>query len=404
MLRPVVWLALFACLACSNRSSAQSCPPVTASEALRLGSPANLGVFRVGQTWGPVLGRTWDPFLDPSALLPTATVVVAAITPAPANIPAPFGTILCDFTLPAMFELTTPGMPFGIVIPNDCNLAGVPLTVQGAVLDTSTVRLANAFDIVIGTRDTLYREFVHEIQERIQAAGAPAMSKPIYTTQDFLNRVFVRNPNCWAADIDLTGLSPWNQGDANRRAGTLISPRHIAFAAHYPLSTTPGNNEIVFVTQQNVTVTRQVVASVVAAADIQIGLLDADVPSTIAYYKVLPRDWRTHLPASNRLPMLHLDQEEKALVRDMNGLGATSNYSFHSTPLDPVRLSFSETLIGGDSGNPAFLVLDDEAILILTHHYANGGPFYTYYWNEVNAAMAQLGGGYQLTEFDLASR
>jgi hypothetical protein len=72
-------------------------------------------------------------------------------------------------------------------------------------------------------------------------------------------------------------------------------------------------------------------------------------------------------------------------------------------PGNPPRSLFGENLIGGDSGNPAFLLVDGEAVLILTHHFSTGGPFYTAHFDAVNAAMAQLGGGYQLTEFDLCS-
>ena len=99
--------------------------------------------------------------------------------------------------------------------------------------------------------------------------------------------------------------------------------------------------------------------------------------------------------------MLHLDQEEKALVRDMQTLGGASTYVAHKSPVSPLRFQFTETLIGGDSGNPAFIVIGGEAVLMLTHHFATSGPFYTAWLDEVNTAMTTLGGGYQLTGFDL---
>ena len=79
----------------------------------------------------------------------------------------------------------------------------------------------------------------------------------------------------------------------------------------------------------------------------------------------------------------------------------TSNYVTHAKPIDPVRVLFWEGIDSSDSGNPAFLLVDGEAVLTLTHHFSNSGPFYTFWFDVVNAAMDSLGGGYQLTEFDL---
>lgn len=249
-----------------------------------------------------------------------------------------------------------------------------------------------------GTTQLLYDVFSAEVDDRLEAAKRPAVSMPIYDVQDFSNQIYVRNADCWATSIDLTGLSPWNQYDGPRRAGTLISPRHVAFAKHYPLSTDPASNKLVFVTQNDVVVTRSVTAVAFPVGDIGIGVLDADVPPEIGFFKVLPRNWATHLPQVANLPMLHLDQEEKGLVRDLSSLSNTCN---HHTPTDPLRLDFSEDLISGDSGNPGFLILGSEALFILTHYSSVHGPFYTAWFDEVNNAMIALGGGYTLTEFDL---
>jgi len=252
------------------------------------------------------------------------------------------------------------------------------------------------------TLESLFGEMSDSFDARIQTAGPPATALPIYSTQDFVNQIFVRNTNCWAAGLDLTGISPWNQAYAQFRAGTLVSPRHVIFARHYPLSTTPGNNEIVFVTEQGVTVTRHVVAVAYPAGDSGVGVLDADVPVGISFYKILPGNWRDYLTQTANLPMLHLDQQEKALVRDMRNVPVGNLKVSHKTPTDPVRLQYSEELIGGDSGNPAFVLVGAELVVVLTHYTAINGPFYTEIRAQVNQAMTQLGGGYQLTEIDLS--
>jgi hypothetical protein len=140
-----------------------------------------------------------------------------------------------------------------------------------------------------------------------------------------------------------------------------------------------------------------------AGGDIRVGVLDSDVPPEIGFVKVLPRDWPDYLWKAQRLPMLHLDQEEKALVRDMINLQSTFTSVSHANAISPLRAPFTEAVISGDSGNPAFLLIDGEAVLILTHFTSVSGPFYTAWFDEVNEDMDTLGGGFQLTEFDLGA-
>lgn len=281
--------------------------------------------------------------------------------------------------------------------------AGTDLAMQMWIADVAGPQGYSASNAIAGTTlDTLFNEMSASFDARLVGAGPASTALPIYSTQDFANKTFVRNPSCWARDLDLTGISPWNQAYVNLRAGTLVSPRHIVFAEHFRLSTTPGNNDIVFVTDNNVTITRQIISAAYPVSDIGVALLDSDVPPEITHYRVLPQDWRDYLKQTEDLPMLHLDQQEKAIVRDMRNLFPGVANMRHKTPTDATRLMYSEAIIGGDSGNPAFVVIGDEPVLVLTHFGSTLGPFYTHYRDLVNAAMTQLGGGYQLSEVDLS--
>ena len=310
-------------------------------------------------------------------LVPAPTLVFATPTGGTAGVPS---TVVLNSILPV-------GTP-----------VGTQFYLQFWIPDPAGPEGLAASNAIQGTTQTFFDVISAELDCLLEAAGPVGGKKFIYKTQDFVNQVYERKPRCWAASIDLTGLSPWNQTGGRTRAGTLISPRHIAFAKHFPLSTTPGNNQLVFVTADDVTVTRSVIAVAYPGGDIGIGLLDQDVPSTISFHKVLPLDWRTYIQQWTGLPMLHLDQEEKAVVRDLASL---NNNCQHRDPTDPLRIPFSEEIIGGDSGNPAFLLIGGEAILILTHWTALIGPSYSYWTDEINAVMTALGGGYQLTSYDL---
>jgi hypothetical protein len=321
-----------------------------------------------------------DAPLFGGTLVPTPDLLIALPTGGTTGIPA---TLALSDTFPK-------GVPHGTEFFFQCWVQDAGGPFGFAASNGLQATASQAYDLIADPFDEL-----------LAVAQPPAVSRAIYSSKDAATQTFVRNPDCWAASVNLTGISPWNQAFGFLRAGTLVSPRHIVFAQHYPLSATPGNNEIAFVGNDNVTVKRNIVSVTYPAVDIGVALLDQDVPSGIEFHKVLPQDWHDHMWFTFRLPMLHLDQQEKALVRDMLTITETSNYVTHAKPIDPVRVLFWEGLVSGDSGNPAFLLVDGEAVLTLTHHFSNSGPFYTFWFDEVNAAMTSLGGGYQLTEFDL---
>jgi hypothetical protein len=249
------------------------------------------------------------------------------------------------------------------------------------------------------------------VDSRIAVAGKV---KPIFTVQDHVAASYTRNTNCWAADLDLTCVSPWNSTGANTRAGTLISPRHVLFAAHYQIS--PGAT-IRFVQSDNTVVTRTVTAvrqhpEYIGATDgykrdIAVGVLDSDVPAGISFARILPDDWASKLPSISpaaRIPALCLDQEENALVSELGNIG-TDLTSFYTPNSGSQRAAFFENIIVGDSGNPAFLILSGQLVLlsVWTFGGAGSGASITLQKTAINDMMTQLGGGYQLTQISLSS-
>ena len=203
--------------------------------------------------------------------------------------------------------------------------------------------------------------------------------------------VYVRNTDCWAADLDLSGISPWNSQGGSNAAGTLISPRHIIFAQHFPVPAGPvGTGTVMrFVKSDNSVVERTLLARMNAASDIGIGVLSADIDDC-TFAKVLPADYVTYLPNDGiRIPILGLDREEKALVRDVRRL--YSILACH-VPTDELRLSFYEDIIINDSGNPAFMIINDELVILCCWWYGGtgSGPAVHFHRAAINAAMATL--------------
>lgn len=255
--------------------------------------------------------------------------------------------------------------------------------------------------------DSLAKEVTDAVDSRIAGLNAET-SKPIFSTQNHTTPSYIRNSGCWVNDLDLTSISPWNSTEGPNRAGVLISPRHIIFAAHYQIN---NGSTVRFVDNNNNIVTRTMVTKLTHPEyipyypDLTVGLLDSDVPNSIGFVKILPQDWNKYLPSLSvlyRLPCLVLDQEEKALISELAGLNTFAG--FRLPELNSARYVFSEPIILGDSGNPAFLIIDDQLVIITVWTYGGAGlgTSILYHRDAINTMMATLGGGYSLTEIDLS--
>lgn len=138
--------------------------------------------------------------------------------------------------------------------------------------------------------------------------------------------------------------------------------------------------------------------------DVVVGELDSDVPSaTISFAKVLPRNLTTIRPHTiPRVPVFDTDFEEKALVADLSGESGTMVRL--TTPLtSSPRHELYETKISGDSGNPVFMVVENELVLLfaMTYGGAGSGTSINYHFDDINTILKNWGTDYRLTEVDL---
>lgn len=218
---------------------------------------------------------------------------------------------------------------------------------------------------------------------------------------------YVANASFWANSLNFSCCSVWNSTGLNTMAGTLISPRHIIFAAHYQLNT---GATVRFIDGSGNIVNRTMTAKLVHPdykpyyPDIAIGVLDSDVPAGVSFARVLPANWSSYLPTisyTSRIPFIVVDQEEKALVGDIVGISNSVNIA---APENSQRLSFWESIITGDSGSPGFLVINNQLVIVTVLTFGGlftSGTFISAHINSINTMMNTLGGGYQLTTVDL---
>lgn len=282
--------------------------------------------------------------------------------------------------------------------------ASLPLTFASSPGET----IDRVTDYAVGS---LAKSVTDAVDTRLNGKSKATAGK-VFLTQDHAAQSYIRNPNLWCADLDLSPVSPWNSSGGGTRAGVLISPRHILFAAHYEISV---GAQVRFVSPSGTVVNRTMTAKLTHPSytpfypDLTVGVLNSDVPAGISFVKVLPFSWTTKLPSlsfSAPLPLLGFDQEENALVTDLGQIA--SGYANCAVPAvinAAKRLEFFEYLVAGDSGNPAFLIVGGDLVLVTvwTFGAAGGGTFVSGQISTINSLMTSLGGGYQLTQIDLSS-
>ena len=143
-------------------------------------------------------------------------------------------------------------------------------------------------DIPDGT-NTLLSIMARSIDERI-AGKDPDEALPIYANYETVTSAYdlVPNTNCWAYGIDFSCCSMWNDITVKIPkyrcyASTAISPRHVIMADHFR---TPTGYTYYFIGTNGIIYERQLTSKKTITTpglntDIQIGLLDSDLPPEV---------------------------------------------------------------------------------------------------------------------------
>lgn len=221
------------------------------------------------------------------------------------------------------------------------------------------------------------------------------------TGNDIFSTYATDRPSPWGGNftrrMNLTGVA-WD----DTRTATLVSPEHVVMAAHYPR---PVGSTLVFHDRRG-RPQRRVLAAVESLggiADIAVGRLDAPLPDSVRPYRVLPPSG-SYSPLAGCLAVVS-DQHRKAFIHE---IGSVSGNSVHFRHPATSRISphLTKNLVTGDSGNPSFVLVGGELVLIETHTSGGpgAGPFLSSppVFAAINGAMSKLGGGHQLRSVPLA--
>lgn len=237
-------------------------------------------------------------------------------------------------------------------MPSDDDLMEIDLTL-----------VASAYDLSVA--DYLWGEF-----ERIAPRADPQASDlPLFSFFSASeNSVWSTS---WLSQLDFSGVS-WHV----TQAGTMVTTQHMVLATHYQRAV---GQTVVFQSRSGAPVPREVAANaavpeaITYLPDITVTRLDSPVPSDVFVYPVLGD--LASVTALNGAPYLVSEQGRRIFWHLISSVGSRRIFGKKNTDWPD---DMAKSLISGDSGNPAFIVVEGIPVLLSTHTFAGfgAGPFY----------------------------
>jgi len=320
------------------------------------------------------------------------------------------------------------------------------------------ITASTSIDYIENATGTAGKAFDDSLNALI-SGETPSSAKPRFSSRDLGTKTFNRNPDFWGVGLDgLSAISPNNSRNQNRRAGTAITKRHIICAAHYPLAVGDTVDFVEDSSGSNVAVTKTIIKAKTHPLyagqaggycyDIQICLLDSDLPTEIEVMEIMPSDAGDYTGEYNWMASqgCSFDQEQKGLstlhsilspgyyygtaladhwfnhlppVMMLVGVSYIPNILGYTSPSDSFspklaletdeHYTFAEKNITGDSGAPHCFVLGSKLLLIGLNTTPTGGTYLPNRISEINQlildvdALAGISTGYTVTEADLSS-
>ena len=188
----------------------------------------------------------------------------------------------------------------------------------------------------------------------------------------------------WTRKFDASGISL-----NNNRTCTLVTPQHVVMAAHYKR---PVPSEVVFHDRNGKRVSRILVSVQNVHGDCAVGLLNQPLPANYKPYPLLTPDANYSEKLKDEFVIV-TDQKRRLFVHQVRSI---TNGLLSMRFDESQQIGYGKILIKGDSGNPSFVMVNNEPVLVETHNYGGGGtgPFYgnADLQTKLRAAIESIGG------------
>ena len=216
----------------------------------------------------------------------------------------------------------------------------------------------------------------------------------------------------WSAAFWLKGvhgLSATPIGISNNLAGqtliTMVSPRHYLRAHHIGTLHTM----VAFLGTSNVIYLRYPLEQVQAGPDTEVGILNADVPPEVGFLPVIPANYANWLPTDGYVQGIGMNQGLMLFSQPMVLGGQFVVWNSSMAAPNGLASKWDVPIRGGDSSNPAGLLIGNQLVLVSHNYFVQGGPNYAMQIDVINKQMHYLsehnhaGSDYQLTQFPLTN-
>lgn len=216
----------------------------------------------------------------------------------------------------------------------------------------------------------------------------------------------VRNTGVWT-QADMSSHQVWNSHTGGPQ-GVAISPLHTISPNHY---TAPVGATVRFIGNDNSVNDRTISSQMqIGSTDLRLNRLSSALPASVVPAKTLPSGYIDYLPSIDvienyrsayTVPGFYINKLSEAYVIEC-GIANNSIYIYQSLDSFPDRHDMYTVPVGGDSGSPVYLIVNDELVVLTTLHTPGSGPAIVNNYAAINAGMTTLGGGYQLTDISVS--
>lgn len=241
------------------------------------------------------------------------------------------------------------------------------------------------------------------LRDEVEALLVENPDTAYYSSYNHGSASYIRNASCWASGIDLAAVavaSNTGSGWSRQRGGTLITPRHVLLARHFPYYV---GTQVRFAGPDGTVETRTVsgVENSGSFGDMLVATLSADV--TVATPVKVPGTWivRDDVVSGGRKRFytggaaIHIDQFgavnacgvgattflQDFLAPDVSFLGQTYEacemFSVCNHTQDVFTGGISaplKTPVAGDSGQPVMALINGDPVLLFCWFSSSSGP------------------------------